>query len=265
MFLNKQNVIGLKELKKISEIGIVEPIENSDFFLSNAFIKVFAAVQYVLKNKNQSLFQDIDKIIIDDSGLCVPALHFKPGVHSATYAGEPKNDIHNRLKLINEINKNSAAYFVGNEKRLPAFFVCFLFEIVFSNNQENLLFINNYSFNEAKYFVNQKLIEVETNLLGNVNMKSEGGFCSVEIPFSTFYKEFPSDLLIHVHYGFCIGEVSTQEQNLIEGAGHGYDAQFYSKMNSNLSFASITMEEKNKLSHRAFSMKAFQENLTQKK
>ena len=76
-------------------------------------------------------------------------------------------------------------------------------------------------------------------------------------PFSVFYKEFPSNIEINIYYGFCNGEVSSQEQNLISDAGHGYDSLFYSKLNNALSFASISMDEKNKQSHRAYAMNAY--------
>jgi len=90
-----------------------------------------------------------------------------------------------------------------------------------------------------------------------VKLLKLGGYYSFSFPFSFFYNQFPEHLNLNIHYGYCCGEVSSQEQNLIVGAGHGYDSQFYSLSNKDLSFASIPLEEKNKLSHRAFAMEAF--------
>jgi inosine/xanthosine triphosphate pyrophosphatase family protein len=256
ILLGRGSIVGLKELQDIADNGNNEPIENSNFFLSNAFIKTFIATKYVLKNRLNPLFSSIDSIIIDDSGLCVPALGFIPGVHSATYAGNPKDDKKNRLKLAYEINKSPLSFEYRKEKRLPAFFVCFLFEIKL-DGKTDLSFIHDFDFIEASTFVNRNIIDLERKLLNKVKMEEAGGFYSVSLPFSCFYNKFPNNIFVNVHYGFCNGEVSSIEQNLISGAGHGYDVQFYSKLNKELSFASIPMDEKNRQSHRAFAMEAF--------
>src|SRR5690606_14558016 len=49
----------------------------------------------------------------EDSGLVVPALNGDPGVFSARYAGEPKNDLANTKKLLRELNgvTDRAAYY----------------------------------------------------------------------------------------------------------------------------------------------------------
>ncbi len=45
--------------------------------------------------------------LADDSGICVSALNGAPGVFSSRYAGEPKSDERNNLKLIEALKNNS--------------------------------------------------------------------------------------------------------------------------------------------------------------
>jgi XTP/dITP diphosphohydrolase len=56
-------------------------------------------------------------VISDDSGLVVPALGGKPGVHSARYAGKGATDQQNNEKLIQEIQ-------IVPEDRRQAYYVC---------------------------------------------------------------------------------------------------------------------------------------------
>jgi XTP/dITP diphosphohydrolase len=94
--------------------------ENGKTFAENAFIKARAAFQ---RTKIMPL--------ADDSGLEVDALHGAPGIFSARYAGEPKDDERNIKKLLNELKD------VPEEKR-TARFRCSL-AVITPDGQEQLL------------------------------------------------------------------------------------------------------------------------------
>ncbi|MGY3803095.1 non-canonical purine NTP pyrophosphatase [Pigmentibacter ruber] len=259
----KDAIIGLTELAKVTEQKLPEANENSDLFSTNAFIKLYKALEFIYCNKDHNIVRDIKSVIVDDSGLCVPKLGFLPGVHSATYGGLPRSDANNREKLANEINKN---FNLSREieHRLQAFFVCFLFEIKI-HDIEKFSFIKNSSFIQASQFVNPELEMFEKKLLDSVNLLNVGDYKHLNLSFNSFHPTFPKENLVDIYFGYCCGEVSNLEQNLIPGAGHGYDSQFYSNAYKNLSFASITLEDKNTISHRAFAMEALNKSYGENK
>jgi XTP/dITP diphosphohydrolase len=95
--------IEVKTLLDFPEIPEVE--ETGTTFEENAILKA------------EAVSKALNKMVIgDDSGLIVDALEGRPGIYSARYAGEPKNDQNNTEKVLAEL-KN-----VPEEKRTARFY-----------------------------------------------------------------------------------------------------------------------------------------------
>lgn len=92
-----QNIIlsGLKELAITHEIP-----EPGTTIKENSFLKARFVWDFLKNDTNVSVFAD-------DSGLEVEALNGAPGVYSARYAGELKNDEANNIKLIQELKDSN--------------------------------------------------------------------------------------------------------------------------------------------------------------
>ncbi len=97
--------------------AIDDIVEDGETFEENALIKARA----IAKQFNQM-------VLADDSGLEVDALNGRPGVYSARYAGEGRNDHENILKVLRELEGVS-------DKDRSARFVCAL-AIVTPNQEE---------------------------------------------------------------------------------------------------------------------------------
>lgn len=80
------------ELVPQGALGVPEAEEPHCTFVENALAKARHAA------KLTGL-----PALADDSGLCVSALGGEPGVHSARYAGEPKSDERNNVRLLAEL------------------------------------------------------------------------------------------------------------------------------------------------------------------
>jgi inosine/xanthosine triphosphate pyrophosphatase family protein len=251
----EQQIIGISDLERISNTEYQEPSENSDCFLSNGFSKLFSAIEFVVAShdENPKILSNINQIIVDDSGLCVPALQFEPGVHSAIYAGLPRNDEKNNIKLKEQINNSRNVKYFSDEKRLDAFFICFLFSINIDEIRK-FNFVKKINATYAKEFENENVIKMENSFLNQVDLSLSSGNYFHKVPMNLFSTAFPEDVFIDISCGFCNGEVSTKVKQLAP-FGHGYDPLFYPKIHSNLSFAEIPVEEKNKISHRALALK----------
>ena len=67
--------------------------------------------------KAEAVSKALGKMVIgDDSGLIVDALEGRPGIYSARYAGEPKNDQNNTDKVLSELEG------IPEEKRTARFY-----------------------------------------------------------------------------------------------------------------------------------------------
>lgn len=96
------------ETLSAAELGLSEPEETELTFDGNARLKAEAAAQAAGL-----------PALSDDSGLCVTALDGRPGVHSARWAGEPRDFRAAMAKVEAELAANAAADF-------SAAFVCAL-------------------------------------------------------------------------------------------------------------------------------------------
>lgn len=84
--------------------GFQEVVEDGDTFQANAIKKAVAAAEFTG-----------ELALADDSGLEVDALNGAPGVYSARFAGEPKDDAANNRKLLELLQD------VPEEKRTARF------------------------------------------------------------------------------------------------------------------------------------------------
>lgn len=89
----------LKPLKHFDVLSLlnfpdyIPPAETGDTFEENATIKAVHAGAALKR-----------WVLADDSGLVVPVLKGKPGVHSRRYAGDDATDTENRQKLLSELS-----------------------------------------------------------------------------------------------------------------------------------------------------------------
>lgn len=87
-------------LSGLEDVGITNEIpETGETIKENSFLKAKYVAEF-LDGTNVSVFAD-------DSGLEVDALNGAPGVYSARYAGQPKNDSANNAKLLSELKNSS--------------------------------------------------------------------------------------------------------------------------------------------------------------
>ena len=247
--LQKKDCIGLKKAAELlrEKFSWVTPVEDRQTFAGNGYRKLVASIRML---DDLSGF-GVNSALVDDSGLCLPALNNRPGVHSANLAGEPRDDARNRKFLIELLTKNANT---TGEIRESAYFVCSL--LIASR-------LDSAPTSETRVWTNQdeilsRLESVEAEIMNRLKARVStiaSAAYATKLHFLQTERHYRLDLVM----GFCTGQVSTVEQELLEGEGHGYDAMFYPKASPGLSFASIPLAEKNRMSHRSEALRGLNE------
>lgn len=101
-----KRIFKLYDILSLKDIGFnKEIVEDGYSFEDNAFIKANAIKDFI-KDKNLDY-----PIIAEDSGLCVKAINYEPGIYSARYSG--KGDEGNRQLLLEKLRtiQDRTAYF----------------------------------------------------------------------------------------------------------------------------------------------------------
>ncbi len=238
--LNKE-CIGNKEARDIlgDEFDWNIPIEDRQTFCGNGCKKLIEALRVFPRLS----VVGVNSVMVDDSGLCISRLNFEPGVHSATYAGEPRCDKKNRDFLAEKLKSDLN---LSNNDSEPAFFVCSLLRAQPFVVEPQTRSSTNMSLSEL--IAQLELVEAEIMARMSARLQTVS---SAAYSFKHLVDAYEATYLVHLVMGFCVGRVAVTEQNFLEGEGHGYDAMFFPSQRPHLSFASIPLVEKNLMSHRS--------------
>lgn len=103
----------LREINTLLEPLAIEAVPQSDFNAGEVDEPYATFVENALTKARHASRCSGLPALADDSGICVSALSGAPGVTSARYAGEPKSDERNNLKLIETLKNqpNRRAYY----------------------------------------------------------------------------------------------------------------------------------------------------------
>lgn len=92
-----KRIFKLYDVLSLRDIGFTDEIvEDGYSFGENAHIKANAVMEYVKNNPKYNY-----AVLSDDSGLCVKAINYEPGIMSARYSGG--SDADNRRKLLDKL------------------------------------------------------------------------------------------------------------------------------------------------------------------
>jgi XTP/dITP diphosphohydrolase len=118
LVVGTQNAKKREELLQIlSEFPDLELLDLTSFPDAPEVEETGTTFEENARKKATELARHLNRWVLgEDSGLVVPALGGRPGVYSARYAGEPRNDDRNNDKLLAELeplrDDQRAAYYV---------------------------------------------------------------------------------------------------------------------------------------------------------
>jgi XTP/dITP diphosphohydrolase len=94
-----------KEVKSLMPSSSIELLSLDDINFHDEIDETASTLEGNALLKAKTIFEKTGiNCFADDSGLLVDALNGEPGVYSARYAGEQKNDQDNMQKLLHELN-----------------------------------------------------------------------------------------------------------------------------------------------------------------
>jgi len=106
----------LQEINALLAPLVIEVVAQSYFNVPEMDEPYLTFVENALTKARHASQHSGLPALADDSGICVDVLNGAPGVMSARYAGEPKSDERNNLKLVealkNESNRHAYYYCV---------------------------------------------------------------------------------------------------------------------------------------------------------
>ena len=120
----------IKEFREIFGALDIELIPQSELNIPEIDEPYFTFVENSLHKARHCSKHSGLPSLADDSGICVSALNGAPGVFSARYAGEPKSDLRNNQKLVDDL--------AGFSDR-RAYFYCVLVLVRSHNDPEPLI------------------------------------------------------------------------------------------------------------------------------
>ncbi len=103
----------LREIQQLLAPLNIKVLPQSHFNISEAEEPYCTFIENALAKARHASKQSGLPALADDSGICVDALGGKPGVHSAYFGGEEKNDEKNNQTLLKALvqHTNRAAYY----------------------------------------------------------------------------------------------------------------------------------------------------------